>query len=61
MLLFEIWSLGHPPFPDRTPMQVCCVLVAKNHPFRCVSVSALCNTYLMFDVEGSEVLSFYLD
>ena len=24
MLLFEIWSLGHPPFPELTPMQVWC-------------------------------------
>ena len=23
MLLFEIWSVGRPPFPDLAPMQVC--------------------------------------
>ena len=34
MLLFEIWSLGHQPFPNLTPLQVCYVVVAEH--LRCV-------------------------
>ena len=63
MLLYEIWSLGHSPFPHLTPMQVCCVVATKHHSCEHASGSALCDTYLVHvvDAEGCKVSPFHLD